>query len=80
MHSCGVEGQRGKGSAVEHREARLGFVCVYLLVFFFFGFGGASFVTAFKFMSHKHQMCFLLLLSNVHHRVLKVNVMSHLVL
>lgn len=46
---------------------------------FFFGFGGASFVTAFKFMSHKQQMCFLLLLSSVHHRVLKVSVMLQLV-
>lgn len=66
---------RGKGSAVDHRKAGLGFVCVSN----FFCFGGAFFVTAFKFMSHKHQTCFLLLLSSVHHRVSKVSVVSHLV-
>lgn len=80
MHSCGMEEQRGKGSAIEHRKAGLGLVFVCLLVILFVClFGWRFFITAFKFMSHKHQTWFLLLLSNVHHRVLKVSVMSHLV-
>lgn len=78
MHSCGMEEQRGKGSATKHRKAGLGLV--FVGNFFCCCFGGFFFMTAFKFMSHKHQTWFLLLLSNVHHRVLKVSVMLHLVL
>lgn len=65
------------------RKAGLGFMFAYLFVgnlfFVLFCFGGAYLVTAFKFMSHKYQMWFLFLLSNVHHGVLKGSVMSHLV-
>lgn len=65
-----------------NRKAGLGFMFACLFVgnlFFFCCFGGAFLVTAFKLMSLKHQMWFLFLLSSVHHRVLKVSVMSHLV-
>lgn len=38
MHSCGMEGQRGKRSAVDYRKAVLGFVCVSKFFLFWWGF------------------------------------------
>lgn len=54
-------------------------LCLFVGNFCLFVLVGLLFMTAFKFISHKHQMWFLLLLSNVHHRVLKASVMSYLV-